>query len=380
MPRRSPSFDPAVAAALAAAVLSLGVWGFVLLFGFDRPPAGAPSGYETYFRQANWWPFPLFFLAAVPGLWFTWGALLKAWRELSDTGVLRAQRGEVGEESLGRLLAGLRRLRRPAVLLALAVTLVVNLADWTPGFPVFFGSAPRHEQLRFACEVKSPSVKWLLEAEEARGGLLCAGPRVGTRIDARVETSGAHIPQPADQLVLNLMLMAQQFLLVFFAALAICQILLHTALFALFERLQVARREGLFLQLNARSPLNEFGLEHWNFALNNFYWSSCPIMLAVFLSRAATPPEDYLPGQVLLGFAVPGALIAPMVATILARQARLPACWRALTEAGPEAAEDYRRQQLWPLDRNWSSKLGIVLAFALAALSIGFEIHNLLRV
>jgi len=158
------------------------------------------------------------------------------------------------------------------------------------------------------------------------------------------------------------------------------QVLLHTLLFAAFERLVVAREHRLVLALNCTSPFNEFGLEHWNYALNNFYWAVSPALLGVFLSRAATPPEDYLPGQVMLGVAVPACLILPMVATILARQARLPAAWRTVQPNGPVAPEDYRRQQLWPLDRNWSSKLGIVLAFALAALAIGFELTQLMRI
>ncbi len=369
------TYDWAVVAALAAALLSFAVWGFVLIFGFDSPPAAAPGGYETYFRQQNWWPFPIFFLAGVPGLWFTWRPLLRAWAELKESGVLRARQGAVSEPSLERLLARIGRWRWTAAGAALLLAIGVNAADWAPGFPIFFGDAPRHTQLEFACEQQNPSFKWLFEAKEARGSLLCAPG--GIRPAAEDE---AHIEQPAIQLVYNLLLMAQQLLLVFFAALAVFQLMLHTFLFAVFERLEIARKEGLYLLLNARSPLNEFGLEHWNFALNNFYWSVSPAMLAVFLSRAATPPEDYLPGQVILGFAVPAALILPMVATILVRQARLPDCWRAIVTQGPAAAEDYRRQQLWPLDRNWSSKLGIVLAFALAALSIGFEVSQLMRV
>ena len=174
--------------------------------------------------------------------------------------------------------------------------------------------------------------------------------------------------------------MAQQFLIVLFATLAVIQLLLHTLLFAIFERLAVAREHDLYLMLNCKSPLNEFGLEHWNYALNNFYWAASPAMLAVFLSRASTAPEDYLPGQVLLGFAVPACLITPMVATIIARQARLPSAWRTVQPVGSVEPEDYRRQQLWPLDRNWSSKLDILLAFALAAMAIGFELSQLVRI
>jgi len=174
-------------------------------------------------------------------------------------------------------------------------------------------------------------------------------------------------------------LLLQQFLIVFFAALAFTQLLLHTLLFAVFERLTVARAHGLCLMLNCRSPLNEFGLEHWNYALNNFYWAASPAMLGVFLSRASTPPEDYLPGQMILGIAVPLSLIIPMVATIITRQVRLPIAWTTVRPDGSVTPEDYRRQQLWPLDRNWSSKLGILLAFAVAALSIGFELSEFMR-
>jgi hypothetical protein len=81
----------------------------------------------------------------------------------------------------------------------------------------------------------------------------------------------------------------------------------------------------------------------------------------------------------MLGIAVPACLIIPMVATIIARQARLPAAWTTVQLDGPVTPEDYRRQQLWPLDRNWSSKLGILLAFALAALSVGFELSQFMR-
>lgn len=373
MEKRARMKDPAVTLALIAAVLSLLFWGYVIAFGFDKAPAAAPPNYETYFQQGNWWPFPVFFLALAPGLWFTWVPLQRAWMELKETGVLCAKSGALKQESLDRLHDSLTRHRRLAVLAALAVAVFVNVADWAPSYGVFFGDSLRYQQLRTACAYQSPSVKWLLEAEES-GALLCMN-RASTSAVSHVPD---RIPQPLPQLILNLFQMAQQFLIVFLAALGVVQLMLHTWLFARFEHLKVAREEGLLLRLNARSPLNEFGLEHWNFALNNFYWSASPAMLAVFLSRAATDPDDYLPGQALLAFAVPACLIAPMVATILARQARLPDCWRELASEGPEAAEDYRRQQLWPLDRNWSSKLGIVIAFALAALSIGFEVHHLM--
>ena len=69
----------------------------------------------------------------------------------------------------------------------------------------------------------------------------------------------------------------------FFAALLVLQVLCHTLIFLLFERLAFARESGARLALNCSSPVNEFGLEHWNHALNSFYWATCPALLGVFL-------------------------------------------------------------------------------------------------
>lgn len=96
--------------------------------------------------------------------------------------------------------------------------------------------------------------------------------------------------------------------------------------------------------------------------------------MAVFLSRAATDEADYAPGQELLSLMAPAVLLAPMIITILVRQMRLPTVWATLAD---EPDSLYSRQQLWPLDRNWSSKLGIILAFTLAALALGYEIQAL---
>jgi hypothetical protein len=369
------SYDGAVTAILAAAILSFAVWLLVVLLGFDQAPANAPDAYETYFQQSNWWPYPFFFLALAPGLWLTWQPMLRAWSQLAETGVLLGSGGKPDEGTLRQVLRAVRGKRGGAVFTALAIALFVNLADWAPHYDVFIGTAKLDQQLRFACSYPSSFVKWIFVAHATDPEAVCA--LAAEQLSPGAGNDG--IGPPLTQILFNAILMMQQFLIVLFAALAVTQLLLHTLLFASFEHLTVARSHGLYLTLNCRSPLNEFGLEHWNYALNNFYWAASPAMLAVFLSRASTAPEDYLPGQIMLGIAVPACLITPMVATIIARQARLPAAWTTVQPDGPVTPEDYRRQQLWPLDRNWSSKLGILLAFALAAISIGFELSQFMR-
>ena len=372
--RKLRSYDGGVAAILAAAGLSFAVWVLMLLLGFHEPPANAPESYQAYFQQANWWPFPFFFLGLAPALWLTWEPMLRAWSRLAETGVLTGAEGKPDEDSIRQVLEAIRRKRAGAILAALAISLFINLADWLPRYSVLTGTAGLDQQLDYACTYPSASVKWIFDVQVSAGEVLCppsTQPSHGVAGDQ-------HGP-PSTQILYNAILLAQQILIVFFAALAITQLLLHTFLFGTFERLAVARSRGLSLSLNGGSPLNEFGLEHWNYALNNIYWAVSPALLGVFLSRAATPLEDYAAGQAMLGIAVPVCLIAPMVATIIVRQARLPEAWTRVSPDGPVTPEDYRRQQLWPLDRNWSSKLGILLAFALAAMSIGFEVSNLVR-
>ena len=385
MGARERSGDAAMRLLWGAVALSFAFWILVLWLGFGDPIAGAEGRYKTYFDEANWWLFPFFFLGLAPALWLSWCPLLRAWERLAETGVLRDADQVPGGQSVERpdaatvaqVVEAIRRPRGIVIALALLIALAINIVDRAPLYDLYAGRMSLAEQQAEACTYPGAFVKWILEAHPGPGFLCDALP--APQSDAAPSTPDAEgIAAPAGQVVFAVITALQQTLIVFLAGLAVLQILLHTALFALFEHLGVARAHGLRLMLNARSPLNEFGLEHWNHALNNFYWAASPALLGVFMSRLSTPPEHYQPGQVMLGFAVPACLIAPMIATIIARQARLPATWATLQPNGPVPPEDYRRQQLWPFDRNWTSKLGIVLAFALAALSIGFEIDRLI--
>ena len=123
---------------------------------------------------------------------------------------------------------------------AFAIALFVNLADWAPRYDVFIGTAPLDRQLRLACAYPSAPVKWIFEAREQDAGALC-GPAAEQDSPGK---GGTGIAPPPGQMLFNGSLMAQQFLIVFFAALAVMQILLHTLLFAVFERLAIAPRPG----------------------------------------------------------------------------------------------------------------------------------------
>lgn len=367
--------DPFVRAACWLAALSVLVWPVAVAFGLTTRPDFLPAGfgYATYFEAINWWPYPIFFLAIIPLLYLTWDPFLAAWRDLARTGVLTTPQGAPSPaEATAAVVTAIRRRRGWAAVAALVATTLINAVDLREPFAVTFGTATGAEQLTFACDEPDAWMTWILEANAAD-----AQTREDELCPEEPSPDLARIEPPLQAAMFSVLTWLQQITLVFLVAVAMAQLLLHACVFALFERLlPEAAAHGLRLRLNAASPVGEFGLEHWNYALNNFYWAACPALLGVFLSRAANDPEAYDPGQRMFGWIVPALLLAPAVLTIISRQSRLPEVWPELTDEA--SRENYQRQQLWPLERNWSSKLGIILAFVLAALALGHEMNRLL--
>ena len=366
--------DPVLSFTFGIAAVSIAVWVLVWAIGLHlRPNQLDPQQeFKTYFEAINWWPYPAFVLVSAPFVFLTWGAFLKAWLDLARTGVLiHADQSTPSEKVLADVITDLRRRRIWAVCAAFAATIAINTADLQTKGDIYFGNATRSEQLTYTCAERTAWNKWIVEELELFSEAACN--------EDRAESEEKRIEPPLGDTVFILLTWSQQMAIVFLICLAMGQIFLHILLFWCFERLvSAARKHDLVLRLNAGSAIGEFGLERWNFALNNFYWAASPAMLGVFMSRAATPVDEQDPGQYLLGILVPACLLAPMVFSILSRQARLPDVWPEVGKPDGFATDSYGRQLLWPLDRNWSSKLGIVLAFILGAFSLGYEMTSLL--
>jgi hypothetical protein len=70
-----------------------------------------------------------------------------------------------------------------------------------------------------------------------------------------------------------------------------------------------------------------FGLESWNQAWNNVYWVFSLVLLVPIASKRAQTVETPDLAQIVLQYDGPALIAAPMVATIIARQQRLPDLW-----------------------------------------------------
>jgi len=368
--------DTAVVLSLLLAGFSVAGCMLAWLLGFNDPPGVEVTGYKTYFQKPNWYGYPVFFVLLALPLWLSWTPFIDAWRRLGHTGVLRSRGANADDQALLSLVSFLQSQRLRALYLALAVSTAINVIDVWPVYRAY--SADTYgQQLEYACRNVSFFSKWLFEAWPPES--IPSNPCEEVSQDAAPPQSlGERLAPPAAQLAVVFVSYLQQFVLVTLAALVICQVLLHAWWFARLEGSTLAQHLSLTIELDPASPMHEFGLEHWNHALNNLYWAISPALIAPFISRAQVVDLAHMnPGQKMFNIFIPLAVLAPMVATIITRQVRLPAVWETLQPHGACDPALYLEQRLWPLDRNWSSKLGIIIALAGAGLVLGIEIGDL---
>ncbi|MBU1052572.1 MAG: hypothetical protein KKC46_01945 [Proteobacteria bacterium] len=165
----------------------------------------------------------------------------------------------------------------------------------------------------------------------------------------------------------------QQYAIIIIAFCALFHIWAHLLYFVLFKKLPVSKRLKLTIRLDPYSALHEFGLERWNQALNMIYWALCPALVIPIISKSAQSDINiYDIGQLMIRWLVPLLFLSPMLFTLIARQTKAMELWDTVrNEKNEENIERYHKQLLWPLDKNWASKLGIIISFILLSYLIG---------
>ncbi len=296
---------------------------------------GTPRG---FCEKLNWLLFPLYWPVVFALVAATWDAFIRAWATLGDTNVI--MRGEVTAElgQLQELIDEFVRWRILLIALAAVFAVVINIADsWS-----------------IICNYREPNPACLNDPDFTLAWHFLAKPEL----------------KMVNGLFVFLAYLGQT-VLVFLALLSLLQITFHSVAFGCFRYFRTAKQHGLEIVMNYRSKMNEFGLEHWNYALNNLYWIFSICLLIPLLSKSAQPAGSLDAGQLMLRLLVPLLIGMPMVVTVVVRQLHLRRVWLDLEGAPEEDFHSYHNQKIWPLDRNWSSKLGLVTAFVLLSYLIG---------
>lgn len=371
---------------LALIIYSLIILGLTVLAGihFDAELKGGLR-FDGYLNKFNWSLFALWWLFLAMLVHLTWVPFLAAWQDLQQKEMLRDRDGKPATaEQVGHLCDQMSRYRRILLGVAILVSIVVNYVD-TQYLRDIYGSCSDDFQ-------KFEIVHWPAAAEKealfkARCGNLESGQIENLEIDfniaylvhdREIETNViSEIPKPINELF-NYAIYFQQFVAVTMAVLALLQLALVCNLFWRLERAAWLNKDGLKMSLDPFSRLHEFGLESWNHAWNNVYWVFSLVLLVPIASKQAQTVDTPDLAQIVLQYGVPVLIAAPMVATIIARQQRLPDLWlRIREEKDPDLVALYHRQLLWPFDKNWASKLGIVVSFILLGYLLGKNVVSL---
>jgi len=415
----------------AMVLLALFIDVYALVNGLNTPlPVDyAPERYRTFLEVPAWFPFPLYFILIAFVIRQSWDAFNTAWSKLPGTGVIRWRdggelKGKHADTMMISIIADFEWWRKwvliPVAFIGGVLCVYLDSERERATMLATFPSVKQYVstdkdpydgiqttfsgQVARACEGPDFQSRWLWDElakkqisavdacklklckfEKCTDELVLASKtrraqyleRVQNVKDLAISRGDAYLPAPTGQWLTEALMHLEDIVLISLGWLIFLQCVAHAVFFWNFERLLAANKEGeeLSLKLNCTSSLSEFGLEHWNHALNNLYWYFSGALIIPFLSRISQQNfNDLDTSQLVLQYAMPILAATPMISTILARQSRLPECWM---DESPKFIEAYHSQRLWPLDKNWSSKLGILLAFVLLSLSFGINMTML---
>lgn len=356
--------------------------------------AGLRGGqeFDGYLGKINWSMSPVWWLFLALLVYLCWSPFVTSWRDLHDKGMLLASDGEpASKQQVDAFCARMNRYRAGLVPVAFVLSCGITFFDTELLRNIY--DTCNNGDINFEELFAEPASEPV--STEARGGeagdQLCPASEMALKGELEIDFSIAYLVknQISEQSTIiriekeendwfNRAAYLQQIAIGAFAAVAFLQLALLCNLFWRLESAAWLNPDGLKLVLDPFSNLYEYGLESWNHALNNVYWVFSLVLLVPLASRHSQSGEALDFGQMVLQLAVPGMIAMPMLATIIARQQRQRDLWpRILAEEDSDRVALYHRQLLWPLDRNWASKLGIVISFVLLSYLLGRNLLSL---
>jgi len=348
---------------------------------------GESIALESILGEIIWILYPVFWPAVMFLFFQTWHQFMNAWHDLFLNGCVSIKGLNVNTSScsttpcdnkekakqielekafkaFAREIAGMHKVRVlwPAIILAMFLTNLdaagIYKLYWHEGGKSFYMETVNKDK---------PECYVLLYQKLVPA--VCSESK-GDRLEDDWTEAWAWPGNKVDKVANGYFVLAaytQELLLILFALMALFQIVLHLWLFWRFESIEVSRSRQLLLTLDPLSTMHEFGLEGWNYALNNTYWIISMALLIPIISVTSQPPGKADVGQILMKWIVPLLFLVPLIGTIIVRQIRVSLLWSDVRKMGEDTAEvkGFHKQVLWPFDRNWASKLGIIIAFAL---------------
>jgi hypothetical protein len=405
---------------IALVIYSCVIIGWTVLagvhLGFELEGGAA---YKGYLDKFNWYLFPVWWLFMAMVVHLTWAPFMEAWRDIHAKGMLLDREGkQASKHQLSAFFEQMGRFRSGLLIISFAVSCAMTYFDtadlrkiynscdivgtsldilrarsWSENGELSCQEAARQarQELNRACGARGfnighawpmpRSVRAVDSECAAIADSLSAGPEIDFNIaylvPGRTGVAGNSATISREHnLLLSLAIYFQQIALGTMAGFGLLQLALLCYLFWRLERASWLNRQGLQMVLDPFSKLHEFGLESWNHALNNVYWVFALALLVPIASRSNQQGEALDFGQLVLQIGMPAILAMPMLATIIARQQRQRDLWpQILAEQDPDKVALYHRQLLWPLDRNWASKLGIILSFILLSYLLGKSLN-----
>jgi len=347
--------------------------------------------YKGYLEKPNWFLFPLFWIPAVYLYGTTWSQFIASWKDLFGNGcIVNRDNGGV-PTCWDAFVNQLNRYRRHILILSSVLAVVIMVLD-TAELMTLYVDPPEHVyRLRVSTGDAETSTSWFLTKPEAgRGRQVKPIPlnELGTETGGEGKIDDASWTEAwlfkggeekgigrskGANLMFVCLAYGQQYIIIVMALASLLHIWAHLAFFIGFDNMAFARRHRVLLKLDPYSSIREFGLERWNQALNMIYWALSPALVIPIVSKASqseTGAGDT--GQKMIQWLVPLLFLSPMLFTIIARQKKVMKLWAIIRqEEDRDKVEAYHKQLLWPLDKNWASKLGIIIAFSLLIFLVG---------
>ena len=348
---------------------SLAILGLAALCGVHE---GAQ--FEGYYQRPNWLLFIFFWPPAILFCRLTWFQFVKAWRSLFANGCVQAEDGVPADgECVEIFLNEIRSHQKYIFIVAFSISCIIMLAD-TLSMLSFYTTDSNYQNNTTITIQHNPDFYTDIQTyytDKKSYSQQATHPKQHNDWTTAYTFNGDRTPKSVN-IIFTGIANTQQHIIVFIGLVSLLNIWAHLVYFHVFDLMRSSTAQKLRLRLDPYSTLHEFGLERWNQALNVIYWMLAVSLAIPALSKAAnsSTPDDF--GQVMIRWGIPLLFLSPMIFTILIRQKKAMLAWgRIRNEKDPSLIARYHQQMIWPFDRNWPSKLGILLSFAMLAYIVG---------